>query len=163
MNIAITIDGVLRNRETGGAINAGKALYQALALDHALYLLTEDRDPPATQQWLAFNGFTAHMRIVSPPQTSRAVKPADVRLECLGHLTGTGMKVDLVVEPDPAVSVKLLARGYPVATLTLPHFAKPEWRPDYQQGLRPWSELVAETEAQAHAHATDPRRTAEPL
>ncbi|MEU7147098.1 hypothetical protein AB0B15_03515 [Streptomyces sp. NPDC045456] len=163
MNIAITIDGVLRNRETNGVINAGKALYQALAPDHALYLLTEDPDPPVIHQWLAFNGFTAHMRLVAPRPSRTTAASADVRLECLGYLTGTGMKVDLVVEPDPAVSVELLVRGYPVATLTLPHFAKPEWRPDYQQGLRPWTELVAETQAQAHAHASDPRRTAEPL
>ncbi|KUL44693.1 hypothetical protein ADL22_12165 [Streptomyces sp. NRRL F-4489] len=163
MNIAITIDGVLRNTDTDGAIPLGNALYQALATDHALYLLADDRNPSTTHKWLTFTGLTAHMRLVGPRRTSNAATPADVRLECLGHLTGTGIKLDLVIEPDPAVSVELLARGYPVTTLTLPHFAKPEWRPDYQQGLRPWAELVAETETQAQAYATDPRRSAEPL
>ncbi|MFI1796509.1 hypothetical protein ACH427_04010 [Streptomyces sp. NPDC020379] len=163
MNIAITIEGVLRNTENDGAIPAGKALYQALGSQHSLYLISDSTDAWRTNRWLAHNGLDLHMRTVHNRKPNEWRDTTQIRLDAVGQLTGAGIKVDLVVEPDPRITAELLALGYPTATLTLPHFAKPEWRPDYDGNLRPWDSLIEEMEAQADAYASDTRRTADPL
>ncbi|WP_409238293.1 hypothetical protein [Streptomyces sp. PA5.6] len=163
MNIALTIDGLLRNPETDGVIPLGNALYQALATQHTVYLLSDDLDLPRTHNWLRVNGLHRHTRVIQPRRPSDWRTDVQLRLDAVGYITGTGTKVDLVLDPDPAITAELLALGYPVATLTLPHFAKPQWRPDYTQEPRPWDALVDEVETQAQAYATDPRRNAEPL
>ncbi|GHB52851.1 hypothetical protein GCM10010331_45620 [Streptomyces xanthochromogenes] len=163
MNIALTINGVLRNPETHGVIPVGNTLYQALVAQHSVYLLSDDLDIDRTQRWLTIHNLTRHTRIIQPRTHAEWRTDTQLRLDAVGSVTSTGTKVDLVIEPDPAISAELLALGYPVATLTLPYFAKPEWRPDYNQTPRPWDALVDEVEAQAEAYAADPRRTADPL
>ncbi|MFE9412397.1 hypothetical protein ACFYN0_26915 [Streptomyces sp. NPDC006704] len=163
MNIAITINGVLRRPETDGLIPLGNALYQALATHHSVFLLSDQLDVFRTQRWLNMHNLTRHTRVIQPRTHSEWRTNTQLRLDAVGSITSTGTKVDLVIEPDPVITAELLALGYPVATLTLPHFAKPQWRPDYTQEPRPWDALVDEVETQAQAYATDPRRNAEPL
>ncbi|MDJ0463197.1 hypothetical protein [Streptomyces sp. H27-C3] len=163
MNIAMTIDGALRNPTTDGVIPLGGTLYHALTAQHSLYLLSDELDYLRTQNWLRLNSLTRHMRVIQPRRPNDWRTATQLRLDAIGYLTGTGTKVDLIIEPDPAITAELLGLGHPVATLSLPHFAKPQWRPDYTQSPRPWDALVDEVETQAQAYAADPRRTAEPL
>ncbi|MEU5425111.1 hypothetical protein AB0H73_05820 [Streptomyces olivoreticuli] len=163
MNIIVTIEGVLRNTDNDGPIPAGKALYQALGSQHSIYLVSDSTDEWRTNRWLAHNGLTLHMRTVHNRTPTDWRDTSLIRLDAVSQLAGGGVNVDLVVEPDPGISAKLVAAGFPTATLTLPHFAKPEWRPDFDQGLRSWDALVGEMESQADAYASDTRRTADPL
>ncbi|MCC3765994.1 hypothetical protein [Streptomyces sp. UNOC14_S4] len=163
MNIAITVEGILRNTANDALISTGSGIYHALAAHHSIYLVSDDIDHEAVRRWLRLHGLDRHMKVIHNRHAADRRSTTQIRLDAISQLSGTGTKVNLVIEPDPAVTAELLAQGYPTATLTLPNFAKPEWRPDYTQAPRPWDDLVAEARLQADTHARDPRRTAEPL
>ncbi|WP_274916965.1 hypothetical protein [Streptomyces sp. WZ-12] len=163
MNIVITVEGILRNTDNDALISTGSGIYHSFAAHHSVYLISDDADHDAARRWLRLHGLDRHMKVIQNRLTNEWRSTTQVRLDAVGQLSGTGAKVDLIIEPNPAITAELLALGYPIATITLPHFARPEWRPDYAQTPRPWDDLIAEARLQADAHAADPRRTAEPL
>jgi hypothetical protein len=142
--VAIVIEGVLQ-REVGDAvIHQGQRLYWGLMETYKVALVTDDTDAAPVQHWLRVNGFNKHPYLI----TANVLDSEDEgqrRLQQISRLRQAGCNVELVIEPNPQVAAYLMANGIP------------KFRPDYQESVTPWSELVGEVERQRALREEDTR------
>ncbi len=71
--------------------------------------------------------------------------------------------VEMVVVANPRDTRALLAAGHRVATIASPHYARDEFRPDYEQHLRTWEDIEVALDAEARERAGDKRLTPDDL
>jgi hypothetical protein len=154
--VAIVIEGVLQ-REVGDAvIHQGQRLYWGLMETYKVALVTDDTDAAPVQHWLRVNGFNKHPYLI----TANVLDPEDEgqrRLQQISRLRQAGCNVELVIEPNPQVAAYLMANGIGVLNYLHPNYSNPKFRPDYQESVTPWSELVGEVERQRALREEDTR------
>jgi hypothetical protein len=132
---AIAIDGVLRKPGLNTPIREGIKLYLTLAATYDIVLVSDQEQDDSLQYWLSLNGVNKHVgRILWSDRGGR--------LDQLRSLRRTGGLVDLVVEPDPACAAELYQDGFTVLVFLSPQYARPEWRPDAEDGIPSWEDLM---------------------
>ena len=157
--VAITVEGVLRKSMGGAKIPVGVELYYALATRAKIVLLTGEMQAEAgLEHWLLIEGMTEHVRIMWSDVVMRNLTPSAERITQVNTARQMGYDIQMVVEPNPAVSAGLLVCGYTVSTFTHAEYTVPAWRPDAKLRVKSWDELEAEVDRQTYLRATDTRK-----
>lgn len=157
--VAITTEGVLRKIFGGAPTEQGKILYFGLATRAKLVLLTGERaSDGGLEHWLRAEGMKEHVRIIWADVVTETMLPGGERLHQLAQARKQGYDIQMVIEPDPEVSRRLLIAGYNVLTFTHAQYSVPSWRPDASTRLQSWDELAAEAERESYLRVNDPRR-----
>lgn len=158
-SVAITVEGVLRRTTGGQPIVQGLDLYYGLATRNKIVLITDEKDTGTTELawWLHMEGMHEHQRIVySSPMWDGDV--SERRVCQVNAARRLGHDIQLVIEPDPAVSAGLITSGYNTLTFTHASYSVPSWRPDYKLVPTPWDKLSEQVEREAYLQANDERR-----
>jgi hypothetical protein len=139
-SVVMCVEGVLRKHVTDAPIPVGIALYHGLANTFNV-LLVSDLTRKELDRWCALEGLNRHAAIKVNEGKYEYFEPDYRRLNQVRDLRKDGYFVELVIEPDPSKSVSLLNDGFNVMTFTHSSFAVPQWRPDYEHKVKPWSEI----------------------
>lgn len=157
--VAITVEGVLRKVFGGAPTEQGKVLYFGLATRAKLVLLSGERETDGgLEHWLRAEGMHEHVRIVWADVLTEDMTSGGERLHQLAKGRQLGYDIQMVIEPDPEVSKRLIIAGYNVLTFTHAQYSVPSWRPDATTKLRSWDELAAEAERESYLRINDPRK-----
>lgn len=151
----MVVEGILRTPEGEGHYDTGWALYQALAKNSRLYLLSETWTEEQSALWLAKRQLTGHLGYLH-----QTLPRAAGRLEALSRIRS--WHIGLVMEPNPAIAAALLRAGWNTAVITHSAYSQPQWRPDYDGTPRPWDLLTEEVERQTALRLTAPRTQEQP-
>lgn len=160
-SVAITVEGVLRKFTGGAPIQPGLDLYFGLATRAKLVLLTGEMTGEGLDIWLKTEGMHEHVKVIYSDVVLRDLSDGGERLAQLAAARQLSYDVEMVIEPDPLVSSRLLVAGYNVLTFSHSEYSVPAWRPDAAVKVRPWDELVEQVEREAYLRATDPRKEEE--
>jgi hypothetical protein len=163
----MTIDGVLRKVKGETPIPTGLELYRSLAQTWHIVLLSDFiKDYPPLDMFLNVNGVIEQVKTIGVDSMTTWLAPPERRLEQVNLARASGQNVQLVIEPDPAVSARLIDNGYNVCTFTPAEYTVPSWRPDYRpsyetddgpQYAMPWDKLSKSIAEQARLKAEDDR------
>jgi hypothetical protein len=157
--IAITVEGVLRKMIGGSVIKEGVDLYYGLATRGKLVLLTGERQEGNTlEYWLRSEGLKEHVRVCWSDVVLQSQSSGAERLAELAEAMTNGHDIEFVIEPDPAVSKRLIIAGYNTLTFIHAQYSVPAWRPDAKIDVRPWDELAAQVERESYLRINDPRK-----
>lgn len=149
MNVIMVVEGVLRQPVGGGPIPAGVALYRGLVEHTSVMLLSTDHEED--QRWLreeGLDGYNLLRQIHEFDQISNTI------IRTVGRLRSTG-PIALVIGADPTALEELASRGITVCVFLSAEYARPNWRPDFEDAPRAWDCLVEEV---AHQRALKARR-----
>lgn len=150
--VAITLDGVLRKPLDVEAQDFGASLLYASLVDNFRVVVLGTEDLARDEHFMAVNGMGRYVKIepIRPEdgQGIGAQKRAQIQ-----RLRNEGFKFEFVVVPDPDLATYLYARGVPVLLYLHPTFSGRSFRPDHEEGIRPWNDLAAEVEFQINAKA----------
>lgn len=155
--IVITIEGVLQKVVTYAPIPSGIALYHSLADNYNILLITENDNKAYIDDWLVLENLTKHGNVTYNDSSLAGKTAAERRLYQVNTLRARGYAIDFVIDPDPSVSAALLSVGIPVLNFLHPSYSLPQWRPDYEEHVKPWKEIEEEAERQARLRAEDNR------
>lgn len=153
-SVVITIEGVLKKHVTDSPIPVGIALYHGLASSFNV-LLVCDMAKREADRWCALEGLNRHAGV---EYNEGVIKNFDLdsrRLQQVKNLRQRGYSIDIVIEPNPAVVVKLLDSGFNTMLYTHANYAMPQWRPDYEHRVRPWDEIQQREEHMAELRAIE--------
>ncbi|MFV0135437.1 hypothetical protein ACLGIH_19835 [Streptomyces sp. HMX87] len=151
----MVVEGILRTPAGEGHYDTGWSLYQALAKNSRLYLLSHTWTEQQCALWLAKRHLTGHLDFLHQPTPG----PAG-RLEVLNRVRS--WRIGLVLEPDPTCAAAELDDGWNTALITHAAYTQPQWRPDYPGTPRPWDDLTTAVERQTELRLTDPRTQESP-
>jgi hypothetical protein len=146
----MVLEGVLRIAGSEAHYETGFALYQALALNSRLYLLSHEWTEEQMTPWMRQRGLTGHLAYLHAP-----IAGPEGRLDALRRIRS--WRISLVVEPDPLCASAEFADGWNTLLHTHAAYSRPEWRPDFQGSPRPWDALTREIERQQLMRISDPR------
>jgi hypothetical protein len=152
LTVVMVLEGVLRVVGSEAHYETGFALYQALALNSRLYLLSYEWTEEQMAPWLRQRGLTGHLAYLHAPTPGAAG-----RLDALRRIRS--WRISLVIEPDPTAAAAEIADGWSTLLHTHAAYSRPEWRPDYQGSPRPWDAVTQEIERQQQMRLTDRRLT----
>lgn len=152
MNIALSVDGVLRS-DTGEVIYGGLAVYRAFKAVGRVTLLTS-MDQRAFVAWSVINNITDYDELIDSSVEIDPREPLRFRQLSVVRSKGT---VDVYVDSTAEYVAEGLRRGINSLLFCAPSYARPEFRPDAPKGVRPWSELVDEITHQQAMKAADRR------
>lgn len=154
LTVVMVVEDVLRMTGSDGHIETGYGLYQSLAHNAQLYLLTHEFEDEELDAWLKRRRLTGHLGVLK----SAVPGPAG-RLDTLERVRS--FRVGLVVEPDPECAAAEIAAGWSTLLHTSAAYTQPRWRPDYPGTPRPWDSLTEAIERQAVMRIADDRTTFE--
>ncbi|MFC9505347.1 hypothetical protein [Streptomyces sp. NPDC057002] len=150
----MVVEGILRTPDAEGHYDTGWGLYQALAKNSRLYLLSASWTEEQCALWLAKRHLTGHLGYLHQPTPG----PAG-RLEALNRIRS--WRIGLVLECDPTCAAAELGDGWNTALITHAAYTQPQWRPDYDHSPRPWDDLTNAVERQNELRLT-PHSTEQP-
>jgi hypothetical protein len=76
----------------------------------------------------------------------------------LGYLRGTlRFDIDMVIDADPEYVAQAIEKGYNGLLFVHSEYAHPEWRPDREGKVMPWTTLVNRIELDKITKANDAR------
>lgn len=134
----IGLEGVLAQDKgtfpAAAPIPGGVLLYAALRTSYKVVILT-DSDVEMAATWLSRHRIAGYV----------SIQPRD----SLESLRSAGYAVDLVVDASPDRIAQAMKLGMPGLLFAHPSFARPEFRPDAQRGIREWSVMQEEIDLQA--------------
>lgn len=139
-------------------ITEGVTLYQALKQTHKIALVTNAASLEKVQHWLRVNGLAGYTIVVleRTPRQGRSLRGE--QLECL---RAQGYSVDLFIDADPAAVAEAVHMGVTSLCFVSPRYARPEFRPDATNEIRPWDAIAAEVDAQNELRVREPVPTAD--
>lgn len=146
----MVVEGVLRTPGSEGHYDTGWGLYQALAKNTRLYLLSHEWAEADINLWFAKRQLRGHINYLHTP-----LPGPSGRLEALERIRS--WRVSLVLESDPACAAAELTAGWNTALISHAAYTQPQWRPDYAGDIRPWDDLAGAVEQQNALRLTDPR------
>lgn len=150
LTIVMVLEGVLRAAGTEAQFETGWALYQALALNSRLYLMSSEWTEAEMTPWLRGRNLSGHLGYLYAPGNGPAA-----RLDALQRVRS--WRVSLVLEPDPSCAAAEIEAGWNVLLHTHAAYSRPEWRPDYTGTPRPWDELTNAIDRQTALRGADAR------
>src|SRR6185437_5119177 len=161
-SVVMAVEGVLKKHVTNAPIPVGIALYHGLANTFNV-LLVCDISQAELDRWCALEGLNRHAATRVNEGVWEYNTDVTRRLYQVDSLRNTGYNIDLVIEPDPSKSAKMLQAGYTCMTFTHADYALPQWRPDYEHKVKPWDEIAAYQEKMAELRAIDILTEGKPL
>lgn len=151
----MVVEGLLRAEDGEAHRDVGWSLYQALAKNTRLYLLSATWTEEQCALWLAKRQLRGHIGYLH-----QTIPGTAGRLEALDRIRS--WHIGLVLEPDPSIAAALLRAGWSTAVITHSTYTQPQWRPDYDATPRPWDDLTDAVEQQTALRLTDPRTQEQP-
>jgi len=155
-SVAMSVEGVLQKYQPTVPIPVGVALYHSLATNFNILLYSED-EKKSLDYWLGIEALTKHAAVEYNEGPKRWEDSHIRKMVQLASLHNRGFHIDLVIDPDPTASVKMIESGYNVMTFTHAQYALPQWRPDYTEQRRPWKDFEDAAIKLAELRALDTR------
>lgn len=140
----MVVNGVLRDDQKR-PIPEGIALFHALSQGYRVVLAVEDKIVDA--HWLMMEGLTGYQELLDE-NVPGALRGQEETLSQVEFLLGRGQQVGIVVLANPQSAAFVVERGVTVSLFVHPRFTRPEYRPDWNGGMRRWDDIVAEIEIQ---------------
>ncbi|MET7631698.1 hypothetical protein ABZS53_14780 [Streptomyces sp. NPDC005499] len=137
----MVVEGVLRIPGTEGHYDTGWGLYQSLAKNCRLHLLSHIWTEQDIALWLTKRNITVHQSYLHTPEPG----PAG-RLEALHRVRAWRIGA-LVIESDPACASAELAAGWNTALITQA-VQRPQQPATGPPAIRPWDDLADAIERQ---------------
>ncbi|MEW1922323.1 hypothetical protein [Streptomyces sp. NPDC088360] len=153
LSAVLVVEGVLRIPGTEGHYDTGWGLYQALAKNSRLHLLSHTWTEQDIALWLTKRHITGHQSYLHSPEPG----PAG-RLEALQRIRSQRIGA-LVIESDPACAAAELAAGWSTALVT--SALQGPKQPTSASTIRPWDDLAQAVERQHDLRLT-PNRPEQP-
>lgn len=149
---AIALEGVLRKPLDVEAQDfAATSLFNSLSQGFRLVVLGTS-NPTADEHFLRVNGLRHHV-LIEPVRAVDGKGVAHQIRRQVARLRRQGFLFDFVVVPDPEAAKGLYIDGVPVLLYLHPKYSAKDQRPDFEPGLTPWNDIVAEVEFQREARA----------
>jgi hypothetical protein len=154
---AVCMEGVLKHPETGARCVDGITLYASLvSMDDVLLFTSEPREE--LEHWMAENGVPrGEAGIIEDSVTF-----VDDRVQSLRHARLSGYGVDVVVAADPWLVRAAFEEGFTALLFLNPAYARPEWRPDTEQGVKTWESISHQVADEAYQRSLRAEITAGP-
>jgi hypothetical protein len=154
MSLVIFSEDALR---TGQQVNVvSKLLYAACTETFDIGIMTNDKDAEKVNQWLSINGFDQHTYLMLTVDTDPESGPAR-RVAQVNRFRRTDSDIKFVVESDLESARALFADGVPTIIPLHPKYSRPDFRPDYEHRVTPWSDLVHEVDRLTELKNSDSR------
>lgn len=148
--VVLCMEGVLvrGHPPNGEPVWVGLQMYHALRSQFRLVLDTTHDDFTDIEHWCAVNGLKSHVLTLAREAGQDGLHDLAVRLGHLREWRSQGFDISLYVTAEPATAANMLREGVPTLLLAHPAYARPEFRPDHERGMKPWAEIEDEvTEA----------------
>jgi hypothetical protein len=132
----------------------------ALSAAYQVAVLTLSTDKDEVDNWMTTQGLADHYSyvVVRQPAFLGITDEVDLRAAQWDFLRGShGFSVEYVIDPNPLVVHRAVERGFNALLFTHPAYARPEWRPDDERGVRAWGDIEAEVQRQVQARTADRR------
>jgi hypothetical protein len=139
----MAFDGVLRAETDGSPIRAGLMQYHGAVGVGFVGLIVDSTSKSLTEHWLKINAIKDHTWLVFP-EPGDPTDPIKLRQLQLTRLRRQGAAIDLVIETNPKIAAALQQSGIAVSLFMHPHYARPEFRADYDEGPRSWDDIMEE-------------------
>lgn len=133
----------------GAPVWEGLKLYHALATQFKVVLDSTHDDITQVEHWCRVNGLERHILTL---HNDIDVDASEALIRDLHLVTwrGQGLDIEVYVTASPATARTMMGAGITTLLLAHPAYARPEFRPDHERGLKPWAEIEEEvTEAAA--------------
>lgn len=157
----VCIEGVLCKGKppNGPPVWEGLKLYHALASQFKVVLDSTHDDFTDIEHWCKVNGLNRHVLVLArdDPNASDDM----VRDTHLCEWRSQGFGVELYVTASPYTAKLMMGAGVITLLLAHPAFARPEFRPDHDRGMKPWAAIEAEVTEAAERRDTTVRIDAE--
>lgn len=152
----IVVEGVLQKIVTSAPIPAGLQIYHGLSETFQV-LLVSDSEKDELDHWLRLENLNKHGIVLYNDDYLQNFSPEERRIKQIYEIRDRGYAVDLIIEPDPVVAAQLLYRGFSVLNFLHSAYSQPEWRPDYEAAVKPWSQLEERVTKDIELRADDKR------
>lgn len=136
----IVVEGVLQKLITTAPIAEGLQIYHGLSETFQI-LLVSDSDKETLDHWLQLENLNKHGIVIYNDGYLQNFSAEERRVKQIYEIRNRGYAIDLIVEPDPVVAAQLLYRGFSVLNFLHTAYSHPEWRPDFEEKVKPWSML----------------------
>lgn len=123
----------------------GRALYEALKTQFALLILSSQPDTALARAWLKRESFAGYGSVFCRPDNT-ILDLVEWKVSKIREMQAESWPVMLFVDSDPASIRAAFLEGVPTALISAPRYARPEWRPDADRGIKPWDTLVGTLE-----------------
>lgn len=150
--VAIALDGVLRKPLDVEAQDFGASLLFASLVENFRVVVLGTEDVARDEQFMMINGMIKYVKI-EPIRREDGPTDQARRLAQIRRLRAEGYRFEFVVVPDPDLAEDCYRMGFPVLLYLHPTFSAEAFRPDSNEGLRPWNDLVSEVEFQLNEKA----------
>ena len=134
----------------GAPIWEGLQVYHALRSQFRVVIDSAHDDYTEAEHWLTVNGLRSHALLLTLDATEEALEGPVLRQTHLAVWRSQGFDVGLYVTADPAVAALMMTAGVTTFLFGHPAYARPEFRPGTEKGMKPWAAIEDEvTEALA--------------
>jgi hypothetical protein len=162
---AIGIEGILaadpkddRLFASRSPIQSGLRLVAALKQMYKLVFITDELDVVPVEHFLKVNQAPEWAYLLARREWQADADATEARLQQLDTLRGDlGMAVALYLDADPQAVAGAMMKGIPSLLMAHPQYARPEWRPDDERGVKSWAEIQAGVLRQKELKGQDPR------
>lgn len=141
-------------------IPEGLALVGSLAHTYSIAVVADVTDADEVHTWMKTHGMAQFYSYALQRKPGMPEDRTERVLAQVDYLRSS-FPVGLVVDSDPATIASLMVKGYCGLLFTHPQYARPEWRPDDDKGMRSWAAIAAEVQEQNRMKAEDGRLVAE--
>src|SRR5271170_2672892 len=139
-SVVICVEGVIQKTVSYAPIPVGIALYHGLSSVFNVLLITES-DRKNLDYWLSLEALNKHSAVEPNEGVCTFMSEEQRKLHQVNALRVRRYSIDLVIDPNPVSSALLLMNGFNVLTMTHASYALPQWRPDYEEKVKPWAKI----------------------
>ena len=161
--VVVTAEGVLCRRDGDNTFRAnqpigpGLDLLACLSQMYNVCVASDETDRKVVHTWLIEHGLREHFSYVIERGPLMHEDPAERFMDQLTLLRSQGFSIGMAVVADPVMAASALHKGFTSMLFSHPAYARPEWRPDDDRGLRSWADIEEDLARQAELKATDAR------
>jgi hypothetical protein len=155
-SVVISVEGVLQKTVSSSPIPVGVALYHGLSSVFNVLLISES-DKKQLDYWLYLEALNKHSAVEYNENVRTFMTEEQRKFHQLNSLRVRKYSIDLVIEPNPLAASLFLQNGFNVMTFTHAQYAMPQWRPDYEERIKPWQEIEDYEVSMAKLRAIDAR------
>lgn len=152
----ICVEGILQKNVSMAPIPLGIALYHGLANTFNILLVSET-NKKELDYWLALEGLNKHAGVEYNENIRIFMTEEQRKFHQINTFRSRRYNVDIVFDPNPSTAAFLLSSGFSVATLIHSSYALPQWRPDYEEEIKPWSKIQEHETLMAKLRSIDSR------
>jgi hypothetical protein len=140
-------------------IPEGIRLVSTLRAAYKVILSSAESVESKVEHWLMLNGLTQsqiYESIVYRKNIWKDLSIPELRIAQLKELRGKGWGPTLVIDADAVVIAEAVRLGFTGMLYASASYFRPEFRPDWHGGPRPWAVIEEEVTRQLELKRTDP-------